>query len=79
MRCAEYPVWEWKSVEQLYHTLKERNILENKETCILFRYPFCVKIHKECRNCIQTFAMTMDMIDVLSLLFETNRYTDKMG
>lgn len=27
-----------KSVEQLYHTLKERNILENKETCILFRY-----------------------------------------
>ena len=29
-----------KSVEQLYHTLKERNILENKETCILFRYLF---------------------------------------
>lgn len=29
-----------KSVEQLYKKLKERNILEDKETCILFRYLF---------------------------------------
>ena len=29
-----------KSVEQLYEKLKDKNILENKETCTLFRYLF---------------------------------------
>lgn len=40
MRCAEYPAMGMKSVEQLYKNLKERKILEDKETCMLFRYLF---------------------------------------
>lgn len=29
-----------KSSEQLYEKLKDKNILEDKDTCVLFRYLF---------------------------------------
>ena len=63
-----------KSVEQLYHNLKERNILKIRKL-VSCSATFLCKIHKEYRNYIQTFEMTMDMIDILSLFLETNRYT----
>ena len=37
MPCVQCPVWE---SSQLYEKLKDKNILENKETCTLFRYLF---------------------------------------
>ena len=69
MRCAEYPGMGMKSVEQLYHTLK-RGIFWKIRKLVSCSATFLCKIHKECRNCIQTFAMTMDMIDVLSLFLK---------